>query len=154
MPLHDHRCKECGELEERFIPLEALGDVQTHACGGELERVFFRFPFATVQPDVAYESPIDGRVITSMAARKEDLKRSGCIEYDPEMKKDQQRRIERDAAALESAVDKTVDEEISRMQVRKREKLEAEMAGGMDVTPERITPNVKPLKVELPNGGR
>ena len=30
----------------------------------------------------AYQSPIDGRVISGRAARREDLKRSGCVEYD------------------------------------------------------------------------
>lgn len=152
MPIHDTRCQKCGEIEERFIPLECLGEVQTHSCGGTMERVFFRFPFATIQADVAYESPIDGKPITSMAARKEDMKRAGCIEYDPEMRTDYTRRMERDAAALEAAVDQTVDAEIARMPARKREKLEAEMAGGLDASMERVTPNVKPLTVELPHG--
>lgn len=30
-----------------------------------------------------YESPIDGRLITSRSERREDLKRNNCIEVDP-----------------------------------------------------------------------
>jgi hypothetical protein len=30
-----------------------------------------------------YESPIDGRVITSRSQKREDLKRNNCIEVDP-----------------------------------------------------------------------
>ena len=152
MPIHDLRCTNCGEIEERFIALDDLQKDQQHECGGSMERVFFRFPFATIQADVCYESPIDGRPITSRQQRIEDMARSNCIEYDPEMKTDQKRRIEREDAALEAAVSETVDAEIARMPVRKREKLEAEMAGGMDLAPERITPDVKPLKVEIARG--
>lgn len=104
------------------------------------------------RPDVCYDSPIDGKPITSAQARKEDLARSGCIEYDPEMKKDQQRRIEREDAVLEAAVSETVDAEIARMPARKREKLESEMQGGMDLQPERVTPDLKPIKTEIHHG--
>lgn len=50
-------------------------------------------PFAgqVVMPSVisdipAYLSPIDGRPITSRSARREDLKRNGCVEYEPSLK--------------------------------------------------------------------
>lgn len=32
-----------------------------------------------------YTSPIDGRVITSRSARRDDLKRNNCVEYEPSM---------------------------------------------------------------------
>lgn len=32
-----------------------------------------------------YRSPIDGRSITSRSHRREDLKRNGCVEYEPSM---------------------------------------------------------------------
>ncbi|MCZ7488533.1 hypothetical protein [Rhizobium rhizogenes] len=32
-----------------------------------------------------YRSPIDGRVITSRSERRDDLKRNGCVEYEPSM---------------------------------------------------------------------
>lgn len=33
-----------------------------------------------------YRSPIDGRMITSRSARREDLRRNGCVEVDPPKK--------------------------------------------------------------------
>jgi hypothetical protein len=32
-----------------------------------------------------YRSPIDGRVIGSRSQRRDDLKRNGCVEYEPSM---------------------------------------------------------------------
>lgn len=32
-----------------------------------------------------YRSPVDGRVITSRSERRDDLKRNGCVEYEPSM---------------------------------------------------------------------
>ena len=33
-----------------------------------------------------YRSPIDGRPITSRSARRDDLKRNNCVEYEPSLK--------------------------------------------------------------------
>lgn len=33
-----------------------------------------------------YRSPIDGRLITSRSHRREDLRRNGCVEYEPSLK--------------------------------------------------------------------
>lgn len=140
MPLHDHRCTKCGEMEERFIALDQLSAVQLHECGGELERVFLRFPFAVVQDDICYDSPIDGRPITSKQARMEDLARGDCVPYEPGIREDQERRRAESEAALERSFDATVEREIATMSARKREKLTAELEGGMSAEPERVTP--------------
>lgn len=137
MPLHDFRCAR-GHITEEFV---AQGvDVIECACYLPATKVFLTAPMAFVQPDICYDSPIDGRPITSKQAREEDLARSGCIPYDPEMKTDQKRRIEREEKALEDAVDRTVDEVIATMPARKREKLEAEMQSGVDAEIARVTP--------------
>lgn len=150
MPIYVYRCPFCLKAEDHYRTVDERNDApECHRR--KMERVFTP-PMIFVSPDVHYQSPIDGRPITSMAARKEDMARSNCIEYDPMMRQDYTRRIEREDAALETAVSDTVDAEIARMPARKRENLEAEMVGGMDLTAERITPNVKPLRVELPNG--
>jgi len=40
----------------------------------------------TIIPDIPeYRSPIDGRPITSRSARREDLKRNNCVEYEPSL---------------------------------------------------------------------
>jgi hypothetical protein len=149
-PLHDFRC-ERGHVTEEFV---AQGvDEITCACLMPATKVFLTAPMAFVQPDICYDSPIDGRAITSKQARAEDLARSGCIPYDPEMKADHKRRLEAEEKALEDKFDRSIDEEISKMPAVKRERLQAELERGSDVSMERITPtNVAPLKVELPNG--
>lgn len=149
MPTHDHLCRRCNVVEERFVPRSELDAQQVHVCGEPMERVFTAFPFTFIGPDVCYDSPIDGRHVTSRQARIEDLKRSGCIAYDPEMKTDYMRRIKESEAALERSVEATVDREIAQMPARKREKLEAELQGGMSAEIERRTANAKPIAVDI-----
>lgn len=40
-----------------------------------------------VKPMPEYSSPIDGRPITTRHERREDMKRNGCVEYEPSMVK-------------------------------------------------------------------
>lgn len=150
MPLHDFMCEE-KHVTEMYVA-HGVAHVKCLDCGREASKVFLTAPMAFVSPDIRYDSPIDGKAVTSMAARREDLARSGCIPYDPCMKQDFNRRIADNEKALEQAVGQTVDAEMANMPARKRERLEAELSGGADLTPERITPNVKPLKVEVHNG--
>lgn len=89
--------------------------------------------------DIHYDSPIDGRPITSMAARREDLARSGCVEYDPEMRKDANRRIQEADEKLDKSVDNLVEAEFARMPSAKKEKLAAELESGLTVEPVRQT---------------
>jgi hypothetical protein len=134
MPLHDFRC-ERGHVTEEFVGDGVDGIIC--ACHKPATKVFLTAPMAFIRPDVHYTSPIDGRPITTMAAHREDLERNGCIAYDPEMKTDQRRRIEAEDKALDAAVDETVDRAIDAMPSIKREKLAAELAGGVDVAPTR-----------------
>ncbi len=106
-------------------------------------------PIVFKSQDICYDSPIDGRPITSKQARLQDLARSNCVPYDPDQKQDYTRRIEAQEAALEKAVDRTVDSEIANMPARKREKLEAELQGGMTVESVRTTPALKPIAKEI-----
>lgn len=138
MPNHDHRC-EAGHIFERFIARDQLDAQQYCECGKPAERVFLRFPMAWVSPDVCYDSPIDGRPITSMQQRKEDMARANCIEYDPEMRKDADRRQKEADENLDKSVDEFVDRQIATMPVRKREKLAAEMEAGLTAEPVRQT---------------
>lgn len=149
MPLHDFRC-ERGHVTEEFV---AQGvDQITCACYLPASKVFLTPPMGFVQADVCYDSPIDGRPITSRQARIEDMRRNDCIEYDPEMKKDAERRIRERDAELERSVDESVDATIAAMPARKREKLEAEMFAGLTAVPERGTADLKPVTVEVNNG--
>ncbi len=102
---------------------------------------FFSAPMIFVSPDIRYDSPIDGRHITNLQARQEDLARSGCIPYDPEMKKDSERRRVEADLKLEAMVDETVEREVSKMPSRKLEQLNNELAAGADLEPVRRSVN-------------
>jgi len=95
---------------------------------------------AFIQPECHYESPIDGRPITSWAQRKEDLARSNCAPYDPQQRIDYDRRVKAEAEHLEKAMDETIDREIALMPTKKRELLENEMQSGMNLETIRTTP--------------
>lgn len=43
-------------------------------------------PVPFVMSDIeSYRSPVDGRVVNSRSDRRDDLKRHGCVEYEPSM---------------------------------------------------------------------
>jgi len=91
------------------------------------------------KPDLSYDSPIDGKPITSWNARREDLKRHNCIEYDPEMKKDAVRHQQERDAALDQQIDQSVGESIAKMSDTQRTQLKKEVIGqGADIKVVRI----------------
>ena len=100
-----------------------------------------RAPMAFIRQDVHYQSPVDGRIINSSFARKDDLARNNCIEYDPEMKKDYVRRVKDDEKRLDKSVDEQVDRMVSTMPSRKRERLENELRAGASAEVVRTAPN-------------
>lgn len=81
----------------------------------------------------AYDSPIDGRMIEGRVARREDLKRHGCIEFDPGMKQDADRNRRNDDQKLEASIHAGIEREIARMPEQKIRQLEAEMSTGYTV---------------------
>lgn len=144
MPLHDHRCLNCGVIEERVVAVADLAKPQYHKCGyqieGLMERVFLQPVMGFVQRDICYDSPIDGRAITNKHARQEDLRRNECVEYEPGMKQDAARERNRMETALERAVDSTVDEFFATAPARITEKLEQELRAGASVEVTRASP--------------
>lgn len=148
MPIYEFVCRRRHHFD-RYLPVADYQTPQTCDCGAMGRRII-SVPMLLIKgKDICYDSPIDGRPITSAAARREDLARNNCREYDPEMKKDYDRRIRRENEALESAVEKTVDMEIAKMPSRKRERLAAELQSGADADLARIAPKIKPVAVEI-----
>jgi hypothetical protein len=86
----------------------------------------------------AYESPATGRIITSDRERRNDLAESGCIEYDPGMRQDADRRKAEEEKSLDAAVDETVEREFAAMPSHKLEQLSNEIEKGADISVERI----------------
>jgi len=75
----------------------------------------------------AYQSPTTGRVITSKTQRREDMAASGCVDYEPSLIQEQQKRYAREDAEIDKKVDEHVEKTIYDMPIEKKEKLAAEV---------------------------
>lgn len=134
MPTYSYKCPYCLQVQDHVRTIAERDDLPM-CHNRKMERILVA-PMVFVQGDICYDSPVDGRPITSKQARIEDLKRHGCMEYDPGIKQDYERRrvdAERD---LDRKVDHFVEAEFERMPTHKRERLAAELEGGM--TPEIV----------------
>lgn len=85
----------------------------------------------------AYVSPASGKYITSRAERRADLKATGCVDYEPSMKAEQEKRHAAEDAALDAKVEEHVEREIIAMPVEKRERLAAEVEN-LDIDISRV----------------
>lgn len=137
MPTYRHSCDN-GHIFDLFLRFSQLEDPQHCQCGRPADRVICA-PMIFVSPDICYDSPIDGKAITSKHARIEDLKRNGCVEYDPGMRQDYDRRAKESEARLDSVIEQSVDQQIHEMPARKRELLQSELAAGVTAEPVRQT---------------
>lgn len=75
----------------------------------------------------SYISPVTGQWVDGRVARREDLARSGCVEYDDSMKDEQVKRHAKEDAAFEKKVDDIVEQTIYEMPAAKREQLATEL---------------------------
>lgn len=137
MPTYEYVCPS-GHKFEKILKLSSYKEPQQCECGEEGERVISP-PMVFVSQDIRYTSPIDGRVITTRQQRQEDLAKSNCIPYDPGMKQDADRRRVESEMKLEKSLDATVEKQIHTMPARKREKLAAELQGGVTAEYTRST---------------
>lgn len=101
--------------------------VDCDRCDLAAVRIFTAPATVIARQDVCYDSPIDGRPITSRDARREDMKRSGCIEYDPEMKKDAARIKKERNAAFDGKIEATAKGAVGRLSKAKRAILKKEL---------------------------
>lgn len=130
MPIYSFRCK-CGNEFDSYLRLSEYDNPQKCPCGEVAER---RICAPMIIDDLpGYQSPIDGRWIEGRKARQEDLKRSGCVEYEPSMVQEREKREAREDALLDKKVDEIVEKEIYSMPAKKKEKLVAELESGADL---------------------
>ena len=133
MPIYEFTC-ESGHKFDRFLKLAAYDAPQVCDCGAPASRKVSTPMFSIDATNFeAYESPTTGRWITSKTQRREDMKASGCVDYEPSMKQEMERKKVAEDAALDRKIDSHVEETIYNMPVRKREKLAAELDSGVDV---------------------
>jgi len=133
MPTYTYECGTCRKLFTKFSTMREHRNTSECECGSIAGQIIVAPPMMIIPQDFYYESPIDGRPITNRKQRLEDMARSGCVEYDPGVKQDYQRRIEQGERDLERAIDETVDRELELMPLIKKERLVEEMKAGFDL---------------------
>lgn len=112
MPLYSFIC-QCGLKTSMFAKIVSRDDPrECPQCNRYLQRVIDA-PY--VRPEIeAYISPATGKLISSRDQRRDDLKRSGCIEWEPGIKEEAERNrlagIEANHRIVEQGIDKTVAE--------------------------------------------
>lgn len=140
MPLHDYQCTHCGAIESHFVKVADLDKKFYHANSNHvsiMRIVYLRPPMMAVDIP-AYQSPVDGKVISSRRQRKEDLKRNGCVEWEPGFNEETARNRAAAEQAEERALDATVEEFIEKLPVKKKEQLDSELRAGAGVSLNRL----------------
>ncbi|MGZ5029031.1 MAG: FmdB family zinc ribbon protein [Methylobacter sp.] len=144
MPTYEYKCPSCGSEIIRIMSMKDHKNIYPCECGAMAKQVINHAPMLVIPEHMkatgsgGYQSPIDGRPITSAKARIEDLARNGCIEYDPGMKQDADRRVKEQDEALDKAIDQTVEKEIEAMPTIKKERLTAELQNGANAEIARL----------------
>jgi len=138
MPLYTYECKN-GHQFDRILRLKDYKQPQTCKCGAKAERkIMPTMVNCDMQPWDRYISPVSGKPITSYKERREDMKKHDCVDYEPSLRKHQTKHIQDEEAKLEKAMDETVEKEVEKMPIRKREKLAEELTSGADCEYMRI----------------
>ena len=110
MPVYTYSCPSCKkrfEVFKRIANLERRED--SPCCHLEAQRVVTA-TLAVRGMFEPYISEASGKVISSPSQRRDDLARTGCIEYDPEMRKDVQRVNEEAERKLDQTLDAALGE--------------------------------------------
>jgi putative FmdB family regulatory protein len=143
MPTYQYKCAQSGKLIERINSIKQHCNRVQCQCGSEANQVILSAPLMTIPAHMrydfnGYESPTTGRLIRNKRERIEDLAVSECMEYDPGVKQDADRRVKESEAALDKAVDETVEKEFESMPLLKREQLATELTAGANIETIRL----------------
>lgn len=142
MPLYDYKCATCAAKREVMLKLADLNSsVYCTKCGQPMNR---QLSAPWVQADYQeYESPVvPGKIICGRKAHLEHLKETGCRLLEPGETDNYKRTLAKAEQELEQKLDRTADEFITTLPTDKRDRLAAEMEGGLDAKIERATPRI------------
>lgn len=133
MPIYVLECKK-GHRFDKVLPLKDYNVPQICDCG----EIAYRKTVPTmISPDIQpwdhYVSPSTGQYITSYKQRREDMKRSNCVDYDPSIRTESDRRIAEQDRKLDKAIEQTVEREYEKMSSDKKASLEKELSLGADL---------------------
>jgi hypothetical protein len=108
MPIYEAVCMKCGDYHEYVATIANCLDTPI-CCDTKTEKRILSSPMGIVDIP-AYESPATGKWITSRSERREDLKRSGCREWEgiATERQESEKRKEEDAKKADAALDHTV----------------------------------------------
>ena len=137
MPIYEFECTQ-GHNFDRFLKLKDYRQPQTCECGAESKKIITPTMInCDMQPWDSYISPASGKNITSYKERRKDMAETGCVDYEPSLKKHITKHMESEEAKLEKRMDETVEETVSGWDNRKRERLANELESGADCVYER-----------------
>lgn len=127
MPLYSYMCAS-GHPFDRYLKLAQSGEPQRCECGAPAQKLVSA-PFVRGDlPD--YVSPVTGELVSGRKARREDLVRHGCVEYEPSLRAEHERRRAQEESRLDHAIEETVEAQLHGMPARKRELLDQELRAG------------------------
>jgi putative FmdB family regulatory protein len=127
MPTYTYRCNKCDEDTEKFNKMANMHDSPICECGGETKKIMNVCNIGAFSTQVHnnYESPIDGKVITSERQRQYDMESNGCRPWEgiKQEKKQvaKQKKINNDK--LDKAVNKNLEKQIAQMPTEKKKRL-------------------------------
>ena len=136
--IYEYRCKNKHEFE-RILSVADYNTPQVCECGAQARRIISIPRMVKVSQNICYDSPIDGRPITSLRQRQEDLARNHCSPYEPEIKQDYKKRIERGEKEIDKKIDDFVDRTFDSMSGDQLQKLDNEIRHS-EINIERNTP--------------
>ena len=138
MPFYTYQCPAGHQFESFLTIVNHVDHWPCRHCSSRARQVITAPMLVKASSDVCYDSPIDGRAITSRDAHREDLKRNDCLAYDPEMKRDSVRRQQESERALEQDLSSSVEEFVEKLPTARRGQLMSEMtAQGMEIVCQR-----------------
>lgn len=107
MPCYSTRCLTCSKRGTVYRRVAERDNLDPCECGGVISRVIDK-PMVAIFPE--YDSPLDGRPITSRAQRNEDLRKAKAYEWEPGIEKDIARKKEYEKAAAFQPISDAVDD--------------------------------------------
>lgn len=143
MPLHDYKCMVCFHRYERMVKVVDLDkDQRCTSCGAVmLRQVCAPYVQGDYEP---YESPVvPGKWIKGRREHEEHLRETGCRVLEPGETRSYQKQLERENEEFDKKIEETADQLITSLPTEKRDRLAAEMEGGLDAQIVRSTPTLK-----------